>query len=326
MERVSIATPMDNRVKARREHDRRQDVPRARSTLFFIWASIRTDRYAAVGALVILAFVVCAIFAPWIAPSGSNDAEPALRLRGIGTPGHPLGLDGHGRDMLSRLIYGTRYSLIAGVAPVVIGAMIAIPLGTIAAYYQRLGYLIMRAMDVLFAFPMVLLAVMLSFFMGPGLFNMVIALVVVLIPYNTRVVYVQALAQKEQGYVEAARAAATSDFKILFIEMLPHVVSASVVYSMTIVGTIVITASGLSFLGLGVQPPTAEWGIMTSEGRTVLPIAPHVSTLPGIAIFLLVVAFNLVGDSLRDALDPRTRLLRVKAPSVDTDLEKTSST
>jgi peptide/nickel transport system permease protein len=189
----------------------------------------------------------------------------------------------------------------------------------IAAYYRRVGYVIMRGMDVLFAFPMVLLAVMLSFFMGPGLFNMIVALVVVLVPFNTRVVYVQALAEREQGYIEAARATATSDFKILFVEMLPHVVSASVVYSMTIVGTIVITAAGLSFLGLGVQPPTAEWGIMTSEGRTVLPIAPHVSTLPGVAIFVLVVAFNLVGDSLRDALDPRTRLLRVKPAAAEDD-------
>ena len=156
----------------------------------------------------------------------------------------------------------------------VLGALLSIPLGTIAAYYERVGYFIMRCMDVLFAFPMVLLAITLSFFMGPGLGNLIIALVVVLIPYNTRVVYVQALAQKEQGYIEAARADATSDFKILFVEMLPHVVSASVVYSMTIVGTIVVTAAGLSFLGLGVQPPTPEWGIMTSDGRTVLYIAP----------------------------------------------------
>ena len=116
--------------------------------------------------------------------------------------------------------------------------------------------------------------------------------------------------RRRLGYIEAARADATSDFKILFVEMLPHVVSASVVYSMTIVGTIVVTAAGLSFLGLGVQPPTPEWGIMTSDGRTVLHIAPHVSTLPGVAIFLMVTGFNLLGDSLRDALDPKTRLVR----------------
>ena len=288
----------------------RVDSERARSSLYFIWRGIRNDPYGMAGALIILVLIICALFAPYIAPYDPQEADPALRLRGPGTGGHILGLDQQGRDLLSRLIYGARYSLIAGVTPVVIGAVLAIPLGTIAAYYERVGYFIMRCMDVLFAFPMVLLAITLSFFMGPGLGNLIIALVVVLIPYNTRVVYVQALAQKEQGYIEAARADATSDFKILFVEMLPHVVSASVVYSMTIVGTIVVTAAGLSFLGLGVQPPTPEWGIMTSDGRTVLHIAPHVSTLPGVAIFLMVTGFNLLGDSLRDALDPKTRLVR----------------
>ena len=288
----------------------RVDSERARSSLYFIWCGIRNDPYGMAGALIILVLIICALFAPYIAPYDPQEADPALRLRGPGTGGHILGLDQQGRDLLSRLIYGARYSLIAGVTPVVIGAVLAIPLGTIAAYYERVGYFIMRCMDVLFAFPMVLLAITLSFFMGPGLGNLIIALVVVLIPYNTRVVYVQALAQKEQGYIEAARADATSDFKILFVEMLPHVVSASVVYSMTIVGTIVVTAAGLSFLGLGVQPPTPEWGIMTSDGRTVLHIAPHVSTLPGVAIFLMVTGFNLLGDSLRDALDPKTRLVR----------------
>ena len=282
------------------------------STLYLVWRAVLSDPFALFGTLIIAGFVLAAIFAPWLAPYGPNDADPTLRLRGMGTQGHLLGLDNHGRDVLSRLIHGTRLSLVAGIVPVVLGALIALPLGLVAGYYNRIGQLIMRTMDVLFAFPMVLLAIMLAFFLGPGLVNLIIALVIVLVPYNTRVVYVQALAEREAGYVEAARAAATPDFRIIFIEMLPHVVAASVVYSMTIVGTIIVTAAGLSFLGLGVQPPTAEWGIMTSEGRTVLHIAPHASTLPGIAIFLLVIGFNLVGDSLRDALDPRTRLVRVR--------------
>ena len=282
------------------------------STLYLVWRAVLSDPFALFGTLIIAGFVLAAIFAPWLAPYGPNDADPTLRLRGMGTQGHLLGLDNHGRDVLSRLIHGTRLSLVAGIVPVVLGALIALPLGLVAGYYNRIGQLIMRTMDVLFAFPMVLLAIMLAFFLGPGLVNLIIALVIVLVPYNTRVVYVQALAEREAGYVEAARAAATPDFRIIFIEMLPHVVAASVVYSMTVVGTIIVTAAGLSFLGLGVQPPTAEWGIMTSEGRTVLHIAPHASTLPGIAIFLLVIGFNLVGDSLRDALDPRTRLVRVR--------------
>jgi peptide/nickel transport system permease protein len=311
---MATKTTQDTDLPARIKAD---DVERTRSSLYFVWRGVRNDPYALAGALLILMFVICALFAPFVAPFDPNEAIPELRLQGIGTPGHILGLDAQGRDMLSRLIYGSRYSLVAGVTPVILGTLLSIPLGMIAAYYERLGYFIMRFMDILFAFPMVLLAIMLSFFMGPGIENLIVALVVVLIPYNTRVVYVQALAQKELGYIEAARASATSDAKILFVEMLPHVVSASVVYSMTIVGTIVVTAAGLSFLGLGVQPPTPEWGIMTSDGRTVLHIAPHVSTLPGIAIFLMVTGFNLLGDSLRDSLDPRTRLTRAATTKAD---------
>ena len=290
------------------ETDTIEPATRARSSLYFVWRGILSDRFALAGAIMMLFLVICAICAPWIAPYGSNEAYPVLRLKGPGTEGHLLGLDVHGRDILSRLIYGTRMSLLTGFAPVIIGAIISIPLGMIAAYYTRVGQVIMRVMDVFFAFPMVLLAILLAAFLGPSLFNLILALTIVLIPYNTRIVYVEALGQKQLGYVEAARAAATSDTKILFVEMLPHVVSASVVYSMTVVGVIVIIAAGLSFLGLGVQQPTAEWGLMTSEGRLVLHKAPHVSGLAGIAIVVLVTAANLVGDSLRDALDPRTRL------------------
>jgi ABC-type dipeptide/oligopeptide/nickel transport system permease subunit len=166
---------------------------------------------------------------------------------------------------------------------------------------------IMRAMDALFAFPMVLLAIMIAAFMGPGVVNMILALIITLIPYNTRVVYQAAREQIGQGYVEALRATATPTPVILFVEMLPNVASPAIVYSSTIVGSTVIAAAGLSFLGLGVQPPTAEWGIMVSEGRSVIFTAPHAAALPGVAITLLVIAFNLVGDGLRDALDPRVR-------------------
>jgi ABC-type dipeptide/oligopeptide/nickel transport system permease subunit len=282
------------------------------SNLYFVWRGVIDDRLARIALAMILVFIVCAVFAPLIAPYDPTEADPALRLRPPGTEGHLLGLDNQGRDILSRLIYGARITLLAGVIPVVFGALISIPLGLIGAWYRRFGEIVMRFMDVLFAFPMVLLAVMLAALMGPGLGNMLIALVIVLVPYNTRVVYAEACQQRGQAYVEAARATATPDIKILFVEMLPNVVAASVVYSCTIVGSIVITAAGLSFLGLGIQPPAAEWGIMTSEGRTYLFVAPYISTIPGIAITLLVIAFNLLGDSLRDALDPRTRLQLIR--------------
>lgn len=290
----------------------RPRVMKGRSNLYFVWRGVLGDPIARVAAVTILVLLFCAVFAPSLAPYPPNEADPALRLQPPGTSGHVLGLDHQGRDVLSRLIFGSRLTLVAGVLPVVLGALISIPLGLVGAWYPRLGELVMRLMDVLFAFPMALLAIMLAALMGPGLLNMMIALVVTLVPYNTRVVYAAARQERELAYIEAARAVATPDIKILFIEMLPNVVAASVVYSCTIVGAVVITAAGLSFLGLGVQPPTAEWGIMTSEGRSYLFVAPHISTIPGIAITVLVLAFNLLGDSLRDSLDPRTRLQLVK--------------
>lgn len=283
-----------------------------RSNLYFVWRGVLGDPVARIAAGVIVLMMLAAAFAPWIAPWAPNEANPELRLMPPGTPGHLLGLDQQGRDILSRLLHGARLTLVCGILPVVIGAAISIPLGMLGAWYRRLGAVIMRLMDVLFAFPMALLAIMLAALMGPGVANMMIALVVTLIPYNTRVVYAAACLERDQAYVEAARAMATPDMKILFVEMLPNVVAASVVYSCTIIGAVVITAAGLSFLGLGVQPPTPEWGIMTSEGRSFIFNAPHIAAVPGIAITILVMAFNLLGDSLRDSLDPRTRLRLVK--------------
>jgi peptide/nickel transport system permease protein len=279
-----------------------------RSSLFFIWRGILADRYAMCGALILVVVMIAAIFAPWLAPFDPTVSFPRLRLQGLGTPDHILGLDHQGRDMLSRLIWGGRTTLFAGITPVVLSALFAIPLGLIAAWNDRLGAVIMRVMDVLFAFPMVLLAIMLAAFMGPGMVNMIVALTIVLLPYNTRVVYVAAQQERNSSYIEAAIAAATPTPKILFVEMLPNVVAASIVYSTTIVGNIIITAAGLSFLGLGVQAPTAEWGIITSDGRQYLFNAAHISLLPGILIMTVVIAFNLLGDTLRDALDPKTRL------------------
>lgn len=282
-------------------------------------AAPRSPRFRAIRALagniwtlggiaIVLLFLVCAVFAPWIAPYDPNASFIELRLKGLLTPGHWLGVDTQGRDVLSRVIHGARVSLTTGVVPVAISALLALPLGLLAAYFERAGALIMRIMDILFAFPMVLLAILLGAMMGPGLLNLIAALVIVLLPFNTRVVYTEALAQKHAGYVEAAIALGTPGYRILYREMLPHVLSASIVYSLTIIGTIIITAAGLSFLGLGIQPPTADWGLMTSEGRAVLALAPHVATVPGFAIFALVTGFNLLGDGLRDVLDPKSRI------------------
>lgn len=286
--------------------------PQRRTNMYFVWRGVLGDPVARVAAGIIIVLILVAILAPFIAPFPPNEAFPELRLMPPGTPDHLLGLDHQGRDILSRIIHGARLTLISGVVPVILGAAISIPLGMIGAWYPRLGEVIMRLMDVLFAFPMALLAIMLAALMGPGLVNMMIALVITLVPYNTRVVYAAAKQERELAYVEASRAMATPDLKILFVEMLPNVVASSVVYSCTIVGAVVITAAGLSFLGLGVQPPIAEWGIMTSEGRSYVFVAPHIAAIPGLAITILVMAFNLLGDSLRDSLDPKTRLQLVK--------------
>lgn len=290
----------------------RQPAEKRRSNLYFVWRGVLGDPVARIAVGIILIFFLAAVFAPWIAPWPPNEADPSMRLRPPGTPGHWLGVDNQGRDILSRLIYGARYTLLCGITPVVLGAVISVPLGMFGAWYPVAGSVIMRSMDVLFAFPMALLAILLAALMGPGIGNMMIALVVTLIPYNTRVVYAAACLERDQAYVEAARAMATPGYKIILSEMMPNVIASSVVYSCTIVGAVVITAAGLSFLGLGVQPPTAEWGIMTSEGRNFIFNAPHIAAVPGLAITILVMAFNLLGDSLRDSLDPRTRLMLIR--------------
>jgi peptide/nickel transport system permease protein len=242
-----------------------------------------------------------------LTPFGPNDATPSLRLAPPLTPSHPLGLDHQGRDILSRILHGTQLTLVTGLIPVILGAVVAIPLGLVAAWYGRVGAVIMRAMDVLFAFPMALLAILVTASLGPGIFNLLLSLVIVLLPYNVRVVYQAAAAQKALPYVEALRACGTPVRKILFVELLPNVAPAAIVYGATVLGSIVITAAGLSFLGLGVQPPHAEWGVMIAEGRNVVFLAPHVAAFPGAALTLLVIACNLLGDGMRDALDPRTR-------------------
>lgn len=285
----------------------------ARSSVWFVWRGILADRWGMAGAIIVILFIACALLAPLLAPYDPTVASPSLRLKGIGTPGHWLGLDTQGRDVVSRLIYGTRSSLIAGFGPVLIGSIVAVPLGMLAGYFSRVGQVIMRIMDVFFAFPMVLLAILLTTFIGPGLINLIVALTVVLVPYNTRIVYVEAQRQRDRDYIEAARASGSTSATILFSEMLPHIIAASVVYSITVLGPIIVIASGLSFLGLGVQPPTPEWGLMVSEGRVVLHRAAHLSTLPGLVIVVLVTGINLLGDSLRDSLDPKTRLMRVQS-------------
>lgn len=272
-----------------------------------IVATMLSDKSAVIGLTLLGVIVIGSVLAPVIAPYGPNEANPALRLQGLGTDGHLLGLDHQGRDVLSRMLYGGGLTLVTGIVPVAVAALIALPLGLVAAWVRPAGMVILRVMDVLFAFPMALLAILVAAFLGPGTLNLLISLVLVLLPYAVRVVHQAAAHEVALPYVEGLRVTGTPVWKILFVEILPNVAPPTLVYCCTVLGSIVITAAGLSFLGLGVQPPVAEWGVMVSEGRSLLFVAPHVSTLPGLGLTVLVIACNLIGDSLRDALDPRTR-------------------
>jgi len=268
------------------------------------------DKMAMFGAVIILFSFALAIFAPWVSPYDPNVvADGSTRLMPPGSEGHLLGTDHQGRDILSRIIFGTQTSLISAVVPVIIAAIISVCLGVMAGYYQGIiGNVIMRVMDVFFAFPAVLLAIAIAAILGPGLLNVIIAMIIVRIPYMTRVVYTDTLQESQKEYVEAAKAFGLSKMEIMFKQILPNVLPSLIAYSTTLAGVTIVTVAGLSFIGLGVQPPTADWGRMASDGSEVL-MQGHafVTFIPGIAILILSFAFSMIGDGLRNALDPYER-------------------
>lgn len=265
------------------------------------------DKMASLGIFIIILTTLVAILAPWLAPYHPNvAAENAQRLMMPGSAGHILGTDEQGRDVLSRMIFGTRTSLFSAIVPVVISAVISAFLGITAGFFQgKIGNALMRIMDVFFAFPSVLLAVAVAAILGPGLLNVCIAMVIVRIPYMTRVVYTDTVQESQKDYVEASKAYGMSRLTIMFREIMPNVLPSLIVYSTTLCGVTIVTVAGLSFIGLGVQPPTSDWGLMASEGQNVLMQGdPFVTLFPGIAIIALAFAFSTLGDWLRDLLDP----------------------
>jgi len=281
------------------------------SQLTLAMRTFARDRVATISLAVILIVVLISVLAPWIAPYDPFSAgDKVQRLRPMFTEGHILGTDGQGRDILSRLIWGGRVSLPIGIIPPLVTAIVALMLGITAGFFgERVANMIMRPMDVLFAFPMVLLAVAVSAVLGPGMMNVMLSMAIVMIPYFSRVVYIETLAVRNRDYIDAARVAGSSTVAILFKEVLPNVLAPVLVYATTAIGAMIVFASGLSFLGLGVQPPVSDWGIMSSDGLPVLSRSPHVATIPGIIIVIVALAFNFVGDGIRDALDPRQRTL-----------------
>jgi len=272
-----------------------------------VWRRLKRNRAAIVGGIIVLVFVAIALLAPLIAPYPPNEGELGKRLSPPSRE-HLLGTDPLGRDLLSRVIYGARISLQIQVVSVAIALVIGTLLGLIGGYYGgKFDHLIMRLMDILLAFPGIFLAISIIAVLGTGLVNLMLAAGIYSIPQFARIVRGSVLTLKEKEFVEAARAVGESDFDILFRYIFPNSMAPIIIQTTLRMATVLLTASGLSFLGLGVQPPTAEWGAMLSNARAYLITAPHVATVPGLAIMLVVMGFNLFGDGLRDSLDPRLR-------------------
>jgi ABC-type dipeptide/oligopeptide/nickel transport system permease subunit len=271
-----------------------------------VWRRFYTHRLALAGLGVIGLFAVLAVLAPWLAPNDPIRQSLPDALQGPSAR-FWLGADEFGRCVLSRILYGSRLSLLVGVLATAIGATLGISLGLAAGYFRRLDGYVMRAMDVLLAFPGILLAIAVMAALGPSLVNVMIAVGIRSIPSFARLTRGMVLSLVELEFVQGARALGAGHGRLLLGHILPNSLSPLLVFSSMQIATAILLAAILSFLGLGVQPPTPEWGKMVSDGRAHLLEAPHVSLFPGIAIFLTVMGFNCLGDGLRDALDPRIR-------------------
>lgn len=269
------------------------------------WKKFRKQKMAMVaGTFLILLFVIAvlgSVIAPY--PMDTPDYNQVLL-----SPSalHWAGTDEFGRDIFSRILVGTRISLAVGISAVLFSAILGTLLGLLSGFYGKwVDTVIMRIADVLLAFPGILLAIGIIAILGPGLNNVVIAVAIFGVPIFARIVRGSTLALKNTVYVEAARSVGARNRRLIFKHIFPGTFSTIIVYFTMRIGTAILTASSLSFLGLGAQPPTPEWGAMLSSGRNYLNTAPHVALFPGLAIFFTVLAFNLIGDGLRDALDPK---------------------
>jgi peptide/nickel transport system permease protein len=275
------------------------------------WGRFLKHRLAVAGLGLILALILLALSARQVAPHDPLRQDLPHALAGPSIE-FPLGTDEFGRCILSRILFGARLSLLVGVIATAIGATAGILSGLAAGYFPRLDAPVMRTMDVLLAFPSILLAIAIVAALGPSLVNVMIAVGVRSIPSFARLARSMVLSLKELDFVQGAAALGASHARVLFRHILPNSVSPLLVFSSMQVATAILLAAILSFLGLGVQPPTPEWGKMVSDGRAYLLEAPHVSLFPGLAIFIAVMGFNCLGDGLRDALDPRVGRVAVE--------------
>jgi ABC-type dipeptide/oligopeptide/nickel transport system permease subunit len=272
-----------------------------------LWTRLRTHPSAMVGLGILALYVLASLVGPLLLrsdPVHQNLSDAFLPSSG----GHPLGTDDLGRDELVRLLYGTRYTLALGVAAVAIGLVVGVPLGAFSGYFGGwLDLLAQRLTDIMLAFPNILLALALVAVLGVGLQNVIIAVGITSIPAFVRLIRASALSVRELPYVEAGRALGVPSWVILFRHVVPNSLAPVIVQASLQLGAAILIAAGLGFLGLGVQPPTPEWGTMLGSSRQYIFSDPNLATFPGLVIFGAVLAFNLVGDGLRDALDPRLR-------------------
>jgi len=272
-----------------------------------MWYSFCKRKVAVLGLIIVMIYIFVAIFAPLLAPYDPIKQDLAHMLE---TPSaaHLLGTDEMGRDILSRIIYGARISMKVGFYAVGVAFVIGIPLGIFAGFYGgKVDLIIMRAMDVLLAFPGILLSIVFVSVLGPNLDNAILSVGIYTVPNFARMARGETLTLRGSEFIEAAKAMGSSNLRIIFSHILINIVSPMIVMGTLSFGTAIITTSGMGFLGIGAQPPTPEWGAMLSSGRQYLLVAPHVTTYTGLAILFLVLGLNLLGDGLRDVLDPKMK-------------------
>jgi dipeptide transport system permease protein len=277
------------------------------------WTAFSANRGAVIGLATIVLLLLVALFAPWIAPHAPNETNSAVFLlppawQQGGSTSYLLGTDAIGRDILSRLMYGARLSLSIGVAVVAISVVAGVVLGLIAGFFRGvLEIAIMRLMDIVLTLPSLLLAIVIVAILGPGLVNAMLAVAIVVLPHYVRITRAAVIAEVSRDYVTAARVSGAGTLRLMFREVLPNCAAALIVQASLGISTAILDAAALGFLGLGAQPPSPEWGTMLADAREFVLRAWWVVTFPGLAILMAVLAFNLLGDGLRDALDPKLK-------------------
>ncbi|MEK4520286.1 ABC transporter permease [Psychrobacillus sp. FSL W7-1457] len=262
------------------------------------------NKLAVVGLAIILGLIFIAVFAPSLATHDPSKQNLVASELPIFSEGHWLGTDNYGRDVWSRIVYGSRISLLVGIAAVVLGLLGGITLGLLGGYYKKLDGIIMRIVDLLFSFPGILLAMLIIAILGTSLVNVAIAISIWSIPSCARIVRGSVLSIKQKEYIMALKSLGASDLRIMIRHILPNAMAPIIVFATMRMGTAILSTASLSYLGLGAQPPTPEWGAMIAQGQSYMWTSPHLTIIPGIAIMLTVFAFNVLGDGLRDALDP----------------------